>query len=1674
MSAHASYLRFPTIRGELVAFVAEDDVWLVPAAGGRAWRLTADDAPVAFTRLSPDAARVAFTSRRDGPPEVCVADLDGGGARRLTYWGEGSTRVLGWLDADHVLAASAVRAHDGAATWAWSVPVAGDVPVRLPFGPVTGYAPGPGGALVLGVDQGRRGAASWKRYRGGDAGKLWVDPDGAGRFARLLTHLCGQLEDPTWVGDRLVLLSDHEGWGNVYSVALPAGATADGVDALAAPVDLRRHTDHGDAYARALGGDGDRLVYQCLGDLYVLDDLAPDGAPRRLDVLLGGPRTARRPRPVDAGRHLGEVAPDHTGRASALEVLGTVHWLTHRDGPVRALVDTPGVRARIPVVVPTAAPAPGAVGDRTRPVVVCVTDADGDDALEVVAAGSGPARRLAGGRLGRVLELAGSPDGRLAAVATHDGRLLVVDLTAPSGADGTGDGATDPVRVVVDDASTDVSGLAFSPDSRWLAWSHPGPREPLRHLRIADLRPPDGGPVTVDDATPLRFQDSDPVFTPDGKYLAFLSVRTFDPVYDALVFDMSFLAAQRPYLLPLAATTPSPFDPETGGRPVGDTDKDDKRAENGSARDSAQDSSDDAPGNDAAPAVAVDLDGLAARAVPVPVPAGRFRSLLAVKDALLWLDVPLTGELGEAHSPDAHTAATLRRYDLRKRTRTTLAEGVHEVRVSGDGKRLVVHDDDGLRVVPADRTVEPDDDTADAVAVDLGRVRVVSDPGATWRQMYAEQGRLMRDHFWVADMGGVDWAAALERYRPLVERAGSRDDLSEIIWEVVGELGSSHAYEVPPPRPVEAARRVGHLGADIARDDDGTWRLVRVVPGEPSVPSARSPLLAPGVAVGAGSALLAVDGRAVEPDAGPWPLLVGTAGRPVELRVRAADDAAPRAVVVVPLPDERALRYHDWVADRRAATHAATGGRVGYLHVPDMMAGGWAQLHRDLHGELARDALVLDLRANGGGHLSELVLEKLARRIRARSVNRYAPEETWPSIAPRGPLVALTDNRAGSDGDVGTAMFRALGLGPVVGTRTWGGVIGIDSRYSLVDGTSVTQPRYGFLDARGGLGHREPRRRPGRRGARPAGRLGPRRGPAARHRGPARARGARHGRAAAGPRPGDPPRPLSPDIAPSARGPLRHRARTARWGSGRSEGSRAGLLDRAQAHVLVDRLAVTQEGHALDAGREQVPPRLADPGLGVRLAREGRLGQALAVHDATVDRLVPPGPRAHARHRSWPPDPSGPHADVGTLAPVTPSATPARPAPAASPLLAGALLLGGAAAPWPVPGCGCVTCTASPAAAALGLAVGATLVLDGDGPPAAGAAHLATSPAAGAAAPTARELAIGDQVTAGGLRAVALPGPTGDPDAVAVVVSDGVAALLWSPGPGRLPPATLEALGGAALDVAVVDVRDAAGRAAATHAAHRLADLRRADALAPGTRVLAVGLDHRGPAADRVAADLAVHGITAARGGERPAVLDPARRSPAVRRTLVLGPASSGKSGVAEHLLAGRPEVVYAATGPGPDGDDAEWAAKVAAHRSRRPPGWTTVESAAAGALPALLTAAGPPVLLDSLGTWLTAVLDRAGAWEDAPVRRRGDVVTDAVEEEVAALVEAWRGTAREVVAVGEEVGWGIVPATRAGRVFAQALGGLTRRLAGQSERTVLVVAGRGLDLDPAVVEGAP
>lgn len=1013
------YLRHPHVHADLVTFTAADDVWLAPVAGGRAWRVSHDGVPVLTPRFSPDGSHLAWVAVRDGQAEVMLQELASGRTRRLTHWGAQQTRVLGWTADGRVLAATNAGATDPRLTWVRAIDLDGSHET-LPYGVAGGVAVHPSGAVA--VCTGGRTPAWWKRYRGGTAARLWFDAEGHGEWSRLLPREEASLVDPMWVGDTLVFTSDREA-----SLAENPDGQANlwAIDPFAARPRARRITEQGPdlGYVRDATTDGERIVWHTRGSLYLLDNLR--ATPRRIEVDLPGVDVA--PITVDPHDQLVSVLPDAAGNASVVSWRGSVVLLAHRDGPARVLHADPAVRAREPQFL-GGAEASNAEADNA----VWVANQDGVDTVVVARLrdgrpGTAP-RTLASG-IGRVLHLKADPTGARVATISHDGWVRVIDV------------ATGRIRDLARSEYGEARGPAFSPDGRHLVWHQPTRVESHDQLMVADL----AGTAAAAPLTSGRFHDTAPVFTADGAHLVFLSARTFDPIYDQHAFGLSFAAATRPWLVPLSAAEPAPFGPKVDGR------RDEPAPDQSAAAERS------APPK----STTLDRDGFEERAVPFPVPSGDFRDLQATRDGLVWIrEDPDHGALGTVRAGVTGEAPgdVLEAWSLTRQRVDTLLDKVDSVRVSGDGTRLVCRVGDEITVRPADRKLDADDPALVTVGTD--RLRRTLDRRAEWRQMFAENAQIMADHYWRPDLDGVDWAAAVARYTPLLERIVTHDDLVDVMWECVAELNTSHAYvqPAPPPDP-QVQRRLGLLGADLSRARTG-WRIDRVLPGESSDPAARSPLRAPGVDARVGDLVVAVDGQPVDLQDGPYPLLVGAADKPVELTLRRR--GRDRRVVVVPLGDESPLRYQDWVRGRAEHVVRTSKGRLGYVHIPDMMSPGWAQLHRDLALAAEHEGLVVDVRYNRGGHTSQLVIGRLARRIVGWNTARNSAGSSYPSPAPRGPVVLVANEWSGSDGDIVNAAAQALDLGPVVGVRTWGGVVGIDGRFELVDGTRTTQPRYAY------------------------------------------------------------------------------------------------------------------------------------------------------------------------------------------------------------------------------------------------------------------------------------------------------------------------------------------------------------------------------------------------------------------------------------------------------------------------------------------------------------------------------------------------------------------------------------------------------------------------------------
>ncbi|MBK0331302.1 PDZ domain-containing protein [Brachybacterium sp. MASK1Z-5] len=1121
----SAYLRYPDVRGDLVVFTAADAVWAAPLSGGHAWRLSEDSAPVAYPRISPDGTQVAFTSRATGSPEVHLVPSDGtGAARRLTWWANRHTRVAGWLPDGRIIVTTghgATLSSRDAQLWALDAEGRAEL---LPFGRASEVAVHEATGTTVVATMWRKEPSTWKHYQGGTAARLWISREdlsidapheahAARSWEPLRDDLLANKTRLAFVGDRLLFASDTPGegaaitdraTGNLWSVALDGS-------------DLRAHTHltSEDGYLRDPASDGATIVFSSRGRLFAMD--GPDDAPREIPVIVAGVGSARRMRAADPHKNLLAMRPTFDARASVVEWRGSAHVLTHRGGPSRLLAGSCGLRFR------EAAPlgrSPFAVivtdelaqGDRTDPDAFA--GRTGSDALALRRLDAeGEQITLDLGPVGRILHAVPSPDGTRIAIATHDYVVRVVTLRGildPAATSGK-DASTaedhpdvprlDSVREVGTSHHGEISDLAWSPDSRFLTWSQPR-SEFVSQLMVSEVADPE---PTGRALTSGRFLESSPTFTADGKHLAFVSARTFETQYDDIVFDLGFVDSQRPFLLPLERTTRDPFGPDADGWVPGGEEKSGEKAggtagdahgpdgpgsDGGTTSPSADPASGSArtnthrgapsPADLSAPATAssaagaqdaerppqttIDLEAAEERVVPFPVPSGHFTDLQAVAGGVIWLRHPAEGVLGTSRAglEDEAPKPTLELWAFADHKVTVLAEGVDQVWVSGDGKQLVTRQGEAFVQIPADRKVEDEDPAR--ITIDLGRLTLRVDPVLERRGMLWDNYRIMAQQYWRADMDGQDWHAMVSWYDEVVDRLVTADDFADMMWEVVAELGTSHAYVMPVPGDRETEGAPGLLGADFRIEggsaDGSGARLViaRILRGDSSDPDARSPLLAPGVAAREGDAIVQIGGRAVKAGAGVGPLLVGCAEKPTEIVLDR--DGERRRVVVTPLADESQLRYQDWVATRRAFVAEHSDGRLGYLHIPDMVSSGWAQMHRDLREASAKEGLVVDVRYNNGGHTSQLVTDRLARRVVSWDYPRGEQPSTYPAFAPRGPVVFVTNQEAGSDGDIVGAVAKSMKIGPLIGTRTWGGVIGIDGRFDLVDGTGVTEPKY--------------------------------------------------------------------------------------------------------------------------------------------------------------------------------------------------------------------------------------------------------------------------------------------------------------------------------------------------------------------------------------------------------------------------------------------------------------------------------------------------------------------------------------------------------------------------------------------------------------------------------------
>jgi tricorn protease len=995
--AHPGYYRFPAIQGDTVAFTSEDDLWTVPASGGIPRRLTSSLSHAYRPFLSPDGSLLAFMGLEEGHPELYVMPADGGEARRLTYYG-GTTRPAGWtLDGSRILFVSNHAQPFLSTMGLFSISPDGGPIEQIPVGPVNSLSLGSGGGMVIGRNT--ADPARWKRYRGGTAGNLWIDADGSRNF-RPLIDLKGNVDSPMWIGDRIYFLSDHEGYGNIYSCAISGE-------------DLRRHTDHDRFFARNPSSDGRRIVYHAGGDLYLLDPATDTST--LIDIQYHSPRGQRVRKYIETEEYLQDYALHPEGHSVLLTVRGKPVVMGAFCGPAVQYGIGDGVRYRLARYL----------NDGRR--IVATSDSGGEETI-VVLGGDGTEEedRLDGLDIGRPIQLAVSPVADRIALSNHRNETIVVDLE------------TREMKMLDKSPTLHDGTISWSPDGRWLAFNRAENPE-TSFLVVADVESGEVHKVTE----PL-LHDVSPAFDPDGKYLYFLSYRIFNPVYDNLHFDLGFPRGMRPYLITLREDLENPFI----GKPKAP--KDLHKSPEEEKKENEEEAKKEAPNVD------IDFEGIERRIVAVPSQEGKFTQIGGTHGRIFFVHHPVEGSLGEG---EPHPDGTLEMYDLETQKGETIATGVDEFELSGDGQTIAYRTGKSLRVLGTHAKDPKDDDGW----VDLGRARISIDPRSEWKQMFSEAWRLQRDFFWTEGMLGIDWQEVRNRYEPLTDRIGSRSEVSDLIWEMHGELGTSHAYESGGDYRNSPRYAQGFLGADYRYDEEREgWTIEHVVQGDPWSDQSGSPLETPGVNARIGDTLVAINGRKLTRERTPYELLIHTAGTEISLTILHAGEEEPRTVTIKALAKETPARYREWVESNRRAVHEATGGRIGYVHVPNMGPLGYSEFHRGFLSESGRDGLVVDVRFNGGGHVSQLILEKLGRKRIAYNLSRHSMPSPYPDHSLAGPIVALTNEYAGSDGDIFSHNFKQMKLGPLIGKRTWGGVVGIWPRNPLVDGSVTTQPEFSY------------------------------------------------------------------------------------------------------------------------------------------------------------------------------------------------------------------------------------------------------------------------------------------------------------------------------------------------------------------------------------------------------------------------------------------------------------------------------------------------------------------------------------------------------------------------------------------------------------------------------------
>ncbi len=1012
----ARFMRYPDVSASHVAFAHAGDIWVAPLGGGLASRLSTPPGEESFPRFSPDGRLIAFSANYDGNLDIYVLPIEGGVPQRLTHH-PAADRVLDWTpDGRGILFSSGREAGRDRYEEFFIVPVGGGLPEKLPI-PYGSFGTLSADGTTLAYTTNGREFSTWKRYRGGWTSEIWLFNLKTGASRRISDGVVNDFQ-PMFTGNRLIFLSDRGASlrANLWSLDLTTGATT-------------RLTDFTDLDCRFPSAGPAHVVFEHGGALKVLE--LATGTVRTADITVQTDRRALKPRTENVSDLISGASVSPSGKRLAVVARGDVFSVPAEEGVILNLTRSPGTHERSAAWSPDGKQV-AYWTDRTGEYELALRPADGSG-TEKILTSFGPGFRY---------ELTWSPDSKRIAFVDQAMRIQVLDVA-------TGRATEVDRGITMFEGGLQGFSPAWSPDSRWLAWSRDIETGPA--LFIWDAR--DGVTRRITSGfTP----DQLPAFDPDGKYLFFLTNRHFAPVYSDVDNTWVYPNTTQVAAMSLRQDVPSPIAPKNDREEgvAGDTkDEKDKAAREDRSKPGKKGKDAEKDGPVPPPDVTIDFDGLEQRVTILPPESGNLSGLVAASGKLVWHRHPRTG------SGDEDSAIVF--WDFEEREEKTIVESADAFELAAGGEKLLVLAKDSFHVVDIapDQKLEKAAPTSDLEAV--------VDPPAEWRQIFNEAWRLQRDFFYDRGLHGVDWAAMRTRYGALVENAVTRADLNVILGELIGELNSSHAYRWGGDLEQAASRSVGMLGCDFSLDA-GRFRITRILQGAPWETEVRSPLAAPGLGVKEGDWLLAINGAELDVARDPWAALDGLANRTIELTVNGKPSLeGARTVVVTTLDDESRLRQLAWVERNRRHVDERSNGRIAYVYVQDTGREGQSDLVRMFAGQFTRPAMLVDERFNSGGQIPDRFVELLNRPITNYWAVRDGKDWQWPPVAHRGPKAMLINGWSGSGGDCFPFYFREAGLGPLIGRRTWGGLIGISGSPDLMDGGSVTVPTFAIYSPDG-------------------------------------------------------------------------------------------------------------------------------------------------------------------------------------------------------------------------------------------------------------------------------------------------------------------------------------------------------------------------------------------------------------------------------------------------------------------------------------------------------------------------------------------------------------------------------------------------------------------------------